>query len=126
MLVTVLQMSVFWRQLQRIIMDSGVLITKSDADFFFSFTSQFFPGIIIGRENRICVRIIWRPSAERTENGGENDETKRKRRALREEKQESREAKTRAPREETITDDLRTQVISCCAFAQLLEHLVCP
>lgn len=29
-------------------------------------------------------------------------------------------------RGETIIDDLRMQAISCCAFAQLLEHLVCP
>jgi len=63
--------------------------------------------------------------SEAYSNGRENDETKRKRRALRKERQETR-SKTRVSREETITDDLRMQVISCCAFAQLLEHLVCP
>lgn len=58
---------------------------------------------------------------------GENDERERKRRAALGGGGQRREARREAPRGETITDDLRRmQAISCCAFAQLLEHLVCP
>jgi len=69
-----------------------------------------------------CIRRC--SSAERAaiERNDEEIERERKRRT----EIERSQSKMRALCEETITDDLRMQAISCCAFAQLLEHLVCP